>query len=549
LKWVDPYDNSDKRQEESLYIDTAGSNTGMQIRNFMKCVLIFGMVIITFPIVSSKIMIEDWMQFADGSISAPDFRFGAVGDWSCNSRTQDTIENILSRDVDLILGLGDYSYEDTADCWFDLIKPIESKIKIAIADQEVESAAKLSQYMDRFNLTSQYYSFDYYNVHFISMSTEIPFDIGSDQYTFVKNDLIRAENNQEIGWIVVYFHRPIYSVLTQSSLRNFYHPLFDQYGVDLVLYGNRHNYDRSYPLEYNSENPTNPIITDNNTNTYNDPSGEIYATVGTAGATLRQSLEKVPYIVSQYDEGNGFLAIDVLNGGTTFSGKFYANDGTIIDQFVITKSTSSMLREYRYEPYFSFVDSNFTEFPSNGLTDLKNFSVATWFNTMADYSDSAYIISKNTGGGSTNSINGSAQGDDLAYGIYLDSDERVVSEFSSRDGTKHEVRSKDRYNDGGWHYVVTTYDGSAFRLYVDGTEVSSILAQQKEPNISEKGSVRIGAGDLSAGSELYTGFVDEVRIWDRMLSTQEIMDAYRNGMFNTGGQLVHISSLNDLSPT
>ncbi len=73
-------------------------------------------------------------------------------------------------------------------------------------------------------------------------------------------------------------------------------------------------------------------------------------------------------------------------------------------------------------------------------------------------------------------MNGFAQGDDLTYGIYLDSDERVVSEFSSRDGTKHEVRSKDRYNDGGWHYVVTTYDGSAFRLYVDGTEVSSVLA-------------------------------------------------------------------------
>jgi hypothetical protein len=506
------------------------------------------MAIIFSPFMS--LLTEDWMQFADGSISVPDFNFGAVGDWACNSRTQGTqgtVDNIINKGVELVLGLGDYSYEDTADCWFDIVEPIESKMRIAIGDNEVESTAKLKQYMDRFNLKSQYYSFDYYNVHFISMSTEVPFGIGSDQYAFIKNDLIKAVNNQDTGWIVVYFHSPFLS-LTKSSLRNTYHPLFDQYGVDLVFYGDRHNYDRSYPIEYNSNNPSNSIITDNNTDTYTDPSGAIYLTIGTAGASPRASLVKQPYIVTQYDEGSGFLNIDVLNNGTTFNAKFYANDGTIKDEFSITKSISDMLHKYRYKPYLSFIGSNFTDVPRNSIPGLTAFSIATWFNTIVDYSNDVYIISKDMAGGSTNSINRTAQGDNLAFSLHLDSDERLVSEFNSKDGAKHEVRSNTRYNDGGWHYAVTTYDGSAFRLYVDGIESSSNLAPEENPSIHGEGSFRIGAGELSSGRG-YTGYVDEVRIWDRALSTQEVMEAYHNGTFNTAGQHIYISSIDDLSPT
>jgi hypothetical protein len=73
---------------------------------------------------------------------------------------------------------------------------------------------------------------------------------------------------------------------TQSSLRDAYHPLFDRYNVDLVLQAHQHNYQRTYSLNYNSDNPSNPIETNNNTDTYNDPSGQIYATVGTGGVSI-----------------------------------------------------------------------------------------------------------------------------------------------------------------------------------------------------------------------------------------------------------------------
>ena len=45
----------------------------------------------------------------------PNFNIAAVGDWGCNSNTDKTVNSIKSQipSPDLILGLGDYSYESS----------------------------------------------------------------------------------------------------------------------------------------------------------------------------------------------------------------------------------------------------------------------------------------------------------------------------------------------------------------------------------------------------------------------------------------------------
>ena len=89
------------------------------------------------------------------------------------------------------------------------------------------------------------------------MSTEEKFETDSEQYSFVVNDLRNAANNPDIKWIIVNMHNPFYA--SPNNVRNptaqgtkntgiSYHPLFDKYGVDLVLQGHVHNYQRSYPL-------------------------------------------------------------------------------------------------------------------------------------------------------------------------------------------------------------------------------------------------------------------------------------------------------------
>jgi hypothetical protein len=87
----------------------------------------------------------------------------------------------------------------------------------------------------------------------------------------------------------------------------------------------------------------NPIVTDRNRNTYTNPEGQIFLTVGTGGASLHSlNGNKAPYTVTAQDEVYGFLNVDVTgsnnNVGTTMLvGTFYSNDGTVKDKFTITK--------------------------------------------------------------------------------------------------------------------------------------------------------------------------------------------------------------------
>ena len=174
------------------------------------------------------------------------------------------------------------------------------------------------------------------------MSTEVSFGIGSEQYNFVNNDLSKASEDPNIDWIVVLYHKLAYtspSVFLSGSttLRDTYHPLFDKYGVDLVLQGHIHNYQRSYPIKYNSNSPSSPMITDTNTNNYNDPQGQIFATVGTGGIGFHGLSGKASYIVYQQTSNFGFLNLDVIEGGSKLTASFYANDGIVRDQFSIGK--------------------------------------------------------------------------------------------------------------------------------------------------------------------------------------------------------------------
>jgi hypothetical protein len=131
----------------------------------------------------------------------------------------------------------------------------------------------------------------------------------------------------------VAFHRHKESF---PSFARTYFPLFGKYGVDLVLFAHHHAYDRSYPVRYTTKDFANPMITDNNTSNYINTEGQIYVKVGTGGAFIHLPIKR-PFIVNQY-AGHGFLNIDVINNGTILNATFYANDGTVKDQFTISKN-------------------------------------------------------------------------------------------------------------------------------------------------------------------------------------------------------------------
>ncbi len=64
------------------------------------------------------------------------------------SQTSDTVDNIVDKNPELIFGLGDYEYYgDDADCWLEIVEPIDDKMKIAFGNHEVEVKSKLIRYM------------------------------------------------------------------------------------------------------------------------------------------------------------------------------------------------------------------------------------------------------------------------------------------------------------------------------------------------------------------------------------------------------------------
>ena len=269
--------------------------------------------------------------------TSSDYNFIAVGDWYCNEETKRTIQNIIAMDPELIITTGDQVKESpSAQCWIDMSKPIHDKMKIAIGNHDVEFANIHKQLVDYHQLKSPYYSHDFRNIHFISMSTEHPYEKGSKQYKFIKNDLYKTSNNPGIDWIIVHQHKPFYSTkqdkVEAEQLRDTYQLFFQQYGVDLVISSHNQYYERTHPLLYNYESDKEPIIADHSQSEYLPTNGIVFLTVGTAGDELDPVKEKHDFYVIQ-ESKFGFLNFKIENKGKTLVGEFRTNDGYLLDYF------------------------------------------------------------------------------------------------------------------------------------------------------------------------------------------------------------------------
>jgi hypothetical protein len=94
-------------------------------------------------------------------------------------------------------------------------------------------------------------------------------------------------------------------------------------------------------MRYNVNNSFNPIVTDSaNSHNYTNPQGRIFTIVGTAGARLFPLYGHAPYIATQYI-GHGLLDVTMTNNGKTLNAKFYVNDGSVKDRFIINKMANA----------------------------------------------------------------------------------------------------------------------------------------------------------------------------------------------------------------
>ena len=118
----------------------------------------------------------------------------------------------------------------------------------------------------------EYYSFDWGNIHVVVLDTEQDYEDGSTQNNWLKNDL----QNTDRRWIVAAFHKPAYSSGphgSKQSVQDEIVPVLEYYGVDVVLNGHDHSYERTCPIK-------------DDACTTIDDGGVVYFVTGGAGAPL-----------------------------------------------------------------------------------------------------------------------------------------------------------------------------------------------------------------------------------------------------------------------
>ena len=77
--------------------------------------------------------------------------------------------------------------------------------------------------------------------------------------------------------------------------------------------------------------------------------------------------------------------------------------------------------------------------------------------------------------------------------------------------------SQANITDGDWHRIGLVWDGSYRHLYVDGTEVATDAAPLSGLE-SAQGGLHIGTGNAMAPGTYFSGLIDDVRIYNRVVS-------------------------------
>ncbi len=211
--------------------------------------------------------------------------------------------------------------------------------------------------------TEKYYSFDYGRIHFIALdsmtSSRLP---GSAMLTWLQADLTATTQD----WIIAFWHHPPYTKGSHNSdtetelieMRSNVLPILEAGGVDLVLCGHSHSYERSFLINghYGLSTTFNALMKLNPgggregiDGTYTKPlglaanQGVVYLVAGngghvtswTGGSTAEYN--PTPHPAMFYSAlHTGSLAIDVVNN--RLDAKLIRETGAVDDYFTLVKN-------------------------------------------------------------------------------------------------------------------------------------------------------------------------------------------------------------------
>jgi hypothetical protein len=286
-----------------------------------------------------------------------------------------------SRHTDLWLMLGDNAYSSGTDseyqaAVFNMYPTMLRKSVLwpTLGNHDggsADSGTQTGPYYDIFTLpkggeagglasgTEAYYSFDYGNIHFIVLDS---FDSSRSPTGAMMSWLAADAAATNRDWIVAYWHHPPYSKGSHDSdsssglreMRENALPILEAAGVDLVLAGHSHSYERSFLIDghYGSSSTLQPsMVLDGGDGrptgdgAYRKASsglgpheGAVYTVAGSSGKTGGGSLDHPVMVVSL--DVLGSLVLDVQ--GNRLDATFLRSTGVVADTFTIEKGCGSV---------------------------------------------------------------------------------------------------------------------------------------------------------------------------------------------------------------
>ncbi len=221
---------------------------------------------------------------------ARDFRLWVVGDSGNGSAAQRAVFEARrefveqdGRPIDAYLHVGDMAYNDGTDeefqrHFFDVYEPLlrHTVCWPTFGNHEGHTAdgkEAVGPYFDAYVVPAQgeaggvpsgtesYYSFDLGQIHFVSLNS---YDVDrrpkGSMAQWLEKDLAESQSD----WLIAFFHHPPYTKGTHDSdwenrhveMRTHLMPILEKHGVDLVLGGHSHIYERSMLLDGAYATPT-----------------------------------------------------------------------------------------------------------------------------------------------------------------------------------------------------------------------------------------------------------------------------------------------------
>jgi hypothetical protein len=112
------------------------------------------------------------------------------------------------------------------------------------------------------------------------------------QKAWLEQELAAARGNRDIDWVVVCMHQVAVSTADKFNgadlgIREEWVPLFDKYGVDLVVCGHEHHYERSHPIRGQELNATRtPVPAATATDLVDTSKGTVHMVIGGGGTSV-----------------------------------------------------------------------------------------------------------------------------------------------------------------------------------------------------------------------------------------------------------------------